>query len=159
MGEHHNDIIKERDEKERQIERNNDGYRKLWNKHQSNEFTKINKYKEGYCWGCMKIDFVFATLIDVCSKCKRKKDNETKLTNLPFAPGMDGFCSICGFWEWGTGQINVRLCRSCIDRVQEKVRKYVRTGKAEGHPLFTHLRKKNGKDWKQLFELPERIRI
>ena len=47
--------------------------KKLWERHQADEFTAVNEYKEGVCLGCMKVDRAAATIADICGDCAGKK--------------------------------------------------------------------------------------
>ena len=39
--------------------------------HQNNEYTKVNNYKEGMCFGCFGNNVVAALVSDICGDCAR----------------------------------------------------------------------------------------
>ena len=54
----------------------NDHTKKLWEKHQENEYTRVNAYKEALCFGCLSNKASNATVSDICGDCAGKKGRE-----------------------------------------------------------------------------------
>ncbi len=44
--------------------------------HQDNEYTHVNNYKEGLCFGCFGSNVVGALVADICGDCAGKKGRE-----------------------------------------------------------------------------------
>ena len=40
--------------------------KKLWKKHQDNEYTHVDNYKEAICLNCFSKDAAAATIADIC---------------------------------------------------------------------------------------------
>lgn len=122
---------------------------------QKDEYTRINKYGEGMCWGCMKIDQVISSLWDACAKCIAKRGAEAIMAKTKTKP-TEELCDFCGSWQGGSkgnfvSQINISMCRSCQGRVHSLHNQYQKTGGREGnHPYYQFLIKKHGKDWKEI---------
>lgn len=128
----------------------------LWKKRQANEFTRVDNYKEGYCYNCFSRQAVSATLVDICKKCDHKKGREACLVNV--VEKYYGLCYFCGLYDFKIDQINVRLCMKCHSHVRKILREYNAAGGTFGHdPFWKKLRKKHGKDWKNImFSNPAR---
>ena len=43
--------------------------KKLWEKHQKDEYTRVSNYKEAVCLNCLKVDATSATIADICGDC------------------------------------------------------------------------------------------
>ena len=43
--------------------------KKLWEKHQADEYTRVDHYKEAICINCFKRDASAATIADICGDC------------------------------------------------------------------------------------------
>ena len=118
--------------------------------HQKNEYTKINNYKEGLCFGCLKNDAVGALVIDVCGDCAGKRCRETLLVSIKGV--YYGLCYLCGDFKFHMEQVNTRLCHSCHRHTALIMKDYNKKGGMMGaDPFWIHQRKKNGKDWKHAF--------
>jgi len=47
--------------------------KKLWEKHQKDEYTHVDNYKEAICINCCKKDATSATIVDICGECGGKR--------------------------------------------------------------------------------------
>ena len=47
--------------------------KKLWEKHQKDEYTHVNHYKEAICINCFKKDASAATIVMICGDCAGKR--------------------------------------------------------------------------------------
>lgn len=140
----------------------NKAQKKLIEVHQSNEFTKISKSNEGYCYMCFKKDFVSATIIDICFPCASKRGMEPILAIVKRLP--EAFCYVCGKYSQlvlmnNAAQINVRLCKKCTVIVRKRG-KYFRThgGIMGVNPFWKHIQKEFGQDHAILFQEPASMR-
>ena len=101
----------------------NDLTKKLWEKHQADEYTHVDNYKEAVCINCFKRDATSATIADICGDCAGKRGREVE-------------------------QINARFCRSCHRRIANVTKEYNKKGGLFGaDPFWVKMRKKHGKDW------------
>lgn len=126
--------------------RENDQTRKLRERVQGDEQTRINLYSEGYCYGCNKTDKVLSTLIYMCATCMEKRGTEglmcliTKKTNWEL-------CDIHGDWSFNDiWQINCSLCNSCMRRLSRIHKTYRKKGGRKNAPDERKKRAIYGKD-------------
>ena len=70
----------------------NDLTKKLWEKHQADEFTHVDHYKEAVCINCFKKDASSATIADICGDCAGKRGREPLLAKV--SEKMYGLCYI-----------------------------------------------------------------
>ena len=56
--------------------------KKLWRKHQDNEYTHVDNYKEAICLNCFSKDAAAATIADICGECAGKRGREPLLTKI-----------------------------------------------------------------------------
>jgi len=125
--------------------------KKIWQIHQRNEYTKVNNYKEGMCFNCFSTNAVAAVVSDVCGECAGKRGRETILVPIKQVPY--GMCHFCGLYKFNMEQINCRLCHRCHRRVADHMKAYNKKGGMFGaDPFWVNQRKKNGKDWKTIFQ-------
>ena len=128
----------------------NDLTKKLWDKHQSDEYTHVDNYKEAVCINCFKKDATSATIADICGDCAGKRGREPLLAKV--VDKMYGLCFFCGEHKFHIEQINARFCRSCHKRIANVTKEYNKKGGMFGaDPFWIRMRKKHGKDWKLLF--------
>tara|TARA_R110002020_G_scaffold1019_4_gene5174 strand:- start:2680 stop:3123 length:444 start_codon:yes stop_codon:yes gene_type:complete len=124
--------------------------KKIVDIHQENEYTHVDNYKEGLCFGCFTKNVVGALVLDCCGNCAGKRGRETLLVKIKDV--YYGMCYFCGKYEFNLEQINARLCRKCHRRVADVMKDYNKKGGQFGaDPFWVRQRKKNGKDWKQIF--------
>jgi len=118
--------------------------------HQKNEYTKVNNYKEGMCFGCFDHGVpVGAGVSDICGDCAGKKGRETIL--VPIKEIVYGMCHFCGEYKHGLEQVNARLCQKCHRRVSNNMRDYNRKGgMMKVDPFWKSMRRKHGKDWQHI---------
>lgn len=133
--------------KARNREKDNQAYKKKMEYDQANEYTKVNHYKEAFCWSCAKNgDICTATLVDCCKECIKKRGNEglmAVVTNKGY-----GYCFFCNSYTWTLWQINVRLCRSCNGRVVDYLRNYNKAGGMfTQDPFWKWVKQKNNQDY------------
>ena len=127
----------------------NDLTKKLWEKHQSNEYTHVDNYKEAICINCFKRDATSATIADICGDCGGKRGREPLLATI--SQKMYGLCFFCGKYKFNIEQINARFCRSCHRRIANVTKEYNKKGGMMGaDPFWIKMRKKHGKDWKEI---------
>lgn len=121
--------------------------KKLWQLHQDNEYTKVDNYKEGYCWFCFKRKAASATIIDICKECVDKRGSmEGTLATAGYKPY--GLCYKCGKYKFDIHVLNIRTCQSCFARVRKILRAYNKAGGPKGFdPFWKSLRKSLGKDY------------
>jgi len=62
-----------------------------------------------------------------------------------------GLCFFCGKHKFNIEQINARFCRRCHRKIADVTKAYNKAGGTYGNPFWSSLRKKNGKDWKEIF--------
>lgn len=118
--------------------------------HQNNEYTKVNNYKEGMCFGCFGNNVVAALVSDICGDCAGKKGRETIL--VPIKGVYYGLCHFCGKYKFNMEQINCRLCHNCHRKVANIMKDYNKKGGMYGaDPFWVSQRRRHGKDWKEIF--------
>ena len=124
----------------------NDLTKKLWEKHQADEYTRVDNYKEAICINCFKRDATSATIADICGDCASKRGREPLLATITHK--MYGLCFFCGKHKFKIEQINARFCRSCHRRIANVTKEYNKKGGLFGaDPFWIKMRKRHGKDW------------
>jgi hypothetical protein len=124
--------------------------KKIIDIHQRNEYTRVNSYKEGMCFNCFGNNAVSALVLDICGDCAGKRGRETIL--VPIKNVYYGLCYFCGTYKFNMEQINARLCHKCHRKVANVTRDYNKKGGMFNvDPFWVRQRKKNGKDWRQIF--------
>ncbi len=132
----------------------NDLTKKLWEKHQSDEYTKVDNYKEAVCLGCMKVDVAAATIADICGDCAGKKGREPLLAKV--TEKHYGLCFFCGEYKFKIEQVNGRFCQTCHRRIANVTRDYNKKGGMfKVDPFWVNMRKKHGKDWAKIMSSGE----
>ena len=53
--------------------------KKLWKKHQDDEYTHVNNYKEAICLNCFTKDAAAATIAMICGECAGKRGRDSML--------------------------------------------------------------------------------
>ena len=135
----------------------NDHTKKLWEKHQENEYTRVNSYKEALCFGCLSNKASNATVSDICGDCAGKKGREALMAVVKVK--HYGLCYFCNAYKFGLEQINIRLCTNCHRRVANVTKEYNKKGGMLGtDPFWLSLKKKHGKDWKEIMTDDRRFR-
>jgi len=125
--------------------------KRLWKKHQDNEYLRVNHYKEGYCFGCFKNRSVGSTIVDICEPCMLKKAKEAILTKIKY--NYYGMCFFCNTYTFHVWQINARLCESCHLKVRKILQEYNRRGGMYNvDPFWLSMKRKHGKDWQLMFQ-------
>jgi hypothetical protein len=56
--------------------------KKLWERHQADEYTHVDNYKEAICINCFKRDATSATIADICGDCGGKRGREPLLATV-----------------------------------------------------------------------------
>lgn len=129
---------------------NTDVGKKVWDLHQKDEYTRVNNYKEGMCYNCFENNAVSALVLNICGDCAGKRGRETIL--VPIKEEMYGLCYFCGDYKFRIEQINGRLCNRCHRRCANHIKAYNNKGGMYGaDPFWQKMRRKHGKDWKQIF--------
>ena len=124
--------------------------KKLWIKHQKNEYTHVDNYKEALCINCFTKDAASATIADLCGECAGKRGREPLLATI--TQKMYGLCFFCGKYQFNIEQINARFCRKCHRGIANVTKEYNKKGGPLGaDPFWLSMRKKHGKDWKHLW--------
>lgn len=118
---------------------------------QANEFTKINKYSEGLCYGCRKNDLVSAMIVDMCYACIGKRGNwhDAGLLTL-IIEKPECHCFICGEYRLGGAHLNARFCLNCSKKIAKKVKEWNKGGGMFANPFYKYLKKQQGNDWRWL---------
>ena len=91
--------------------------KKLWERHQKDEYTHVDNYKEAICINCFKKDATSATIVDICGDCGGKRGREALLATV--AQKMYGLCFFCGKHKFNIEQINARFCRRCHRKIAD----------------------------------------
>ena len=121
--------------------------KKLWERHQDDEYTHVNNYKEAICINCFTKDATSATIADICGECAGKRGREPLLATI--TQKLYGLCFFCGHYKFEIEQINARFCRSCHRKIANVTKEYNKKGGPVGmDPFWIAMRKKMGKDWK-----------
>jgi len=121
--------------------------KKLWDKHQADEYTHVDNYKEALCINCFSKDATSATIADICGECAGKRGREPLLATIQ--QKMYGLCFFCGKYQFNIEQINARFCRKCHRGIANVTKEYNKKGGMMGaDPFWIAMRKKHGKDWK-----------
>ncbi len=129
----------------------NDYTKKLWNRHQDNEYLKVNHYKEGLCYNCFKDKAVAATVVDICEQCFDKRAYEAVLVMISEKPKLHQLCFFCGKYKQWVIQYNVRLCQRCHRVVANILKRWNKKGGMFGNdPFWLAMKKKHGKDWAKI---------
>ncbi len=132
----------------------------LWNRHQANEYLKVDNYKEGYCFNCANRQAVSATITDMCEACFDKRNPEGILAQISKEPKIHQLCFYCGQYKEWVIQYNVRLCMRCHRQVRQILKRWNKKGGMFGNdPFWLKMRKRHGKDWKHLMLGAERVRF
>lgn len=125
--------------------------RKLWDRHQNDEYTRVSNYKEGMCFRCFSNKSVAATVIDVCSSCLQKKGQETILARIK--QNFYGLCMLCKTYKYNVWQINIRICYNCHREIRNFLKEFnSKDGMFGVDPFWLRQKKKHGKDWAILFQ-------
>lgn len=125
--------------------------RKLREVTQADEQKRVNKYSEGFCYGCNKTDHIISTLFDVCHACRVKKGTEAVLSMPTRGKLKHALCDMCGVWKFDCTQVNASLCRPCMGRMSRLHYAYKKAGGFEGtHPFIQRMKKKYGKDYRHI---------
>ena len=123
--------------------------KKLWKTHQDNEYTRVDNYKEAICLNCFKKDAAAATIADICGECAGKRGREPLLATI--TQKLYGLCFFCGQYKFEIEQINAKFCRGCHRKIANVTKEYNKKGGPMGMDRFwLSMRKKHGKDWKQI---------
>ena len=123
--------------------------KKIVDIHQKNEYTHVNNYKEGLCFGCFDSNVVGAMVADVCGDCAGKRGREPLLVSIKSV--YYGMCHFCGDYKFNMEQINCRLCQKCHIRNARHMKLYNKKGGMYGaDPFWVSQRRKLGKDYKQI---------
>ena len=127
------------------------GTTKIGNKiidiHQKNEYTRVNDYKEGMCFGCFDNKVaVSANVVDICGDCAGKKGREAIL--VPIKEVYYGMCYFCGKYKFHMEKINARFCQKCYRKIANVMKEYNKKGGMfNADPFWVNMRKKHGQDW------------
>ena len=127
--------------------------KKLWEKHQADEFTHVDNYKEAICINCFSKDATAATIADICGECAGKRGREPLLATI--SQKLYGLCFFCGKYKFQIEQINARFCHGCHRKIANVTKEYNKKGGMLGSdPFWISMRKKHGKDWRHAFNDP-----
>jgi len=123
---------------------------KLWAKHQKNEYTRVNNYKEAICLNCLKKDVAGATVAMICGDCAGVRGRETLLAVI--STKFYGMCLFCGKYKFHLEEINARFCMPCHRKIADVCKDYNKKGGMYGNdPYWLKIKKRNGKDWRQMY--------
>lgn len=124
--------------------------KKLWENHQANEHTHIDKDNEAICFGCFTKTGVSSTLTDICGDCASKKGREALLAIV--CPKFNGMCYFCATYKFHLEQINCRLCLKCSKRQAIMHKNLKKKGTHAVDPFWKSMRRKLGKDYNYLLK-------
>ncbi len=144
------DRIQKHDLKER-ASKENDQTKKLRERVQADEHTKINNYSEGYCYGCSKNDKILSTLIYMCGECIEKRGAEGLMCLVVKKTSWE-LCDKCEQWKFNDiWQINASFCDTCMRRIK-KLHKAYREGGGRAKLAPDERKKRSifGKDMNQI---------
>jgi len=131
--------------------------KKLWRRHQEDEYTHVDNYKEAICLNCFKKDAAAATIVDICGECAGKRGRESLLAKI--TDKMYGLCFFCGKYKFNLESINARFCRSCHRRIANVMKEYNKKGGMYNvDPFWLSMKRKFGNDWQELMKTPTSIR-
>ncbi len=124
--------------------------KKLRERVQDDEQTKINNYSEGFCYGCAKKDKILSTLIYACGVCMEKRGTEGVMSIVVKKHNWE-LCDIHGEWKFDdVWQINISFCDSCMKRMFRIHKAYkAKKGRANA-PDERRKRRIFGKDFNDL---------
>ena len=126
---------------------------KLWEKHQADEYTHVDNYKEAICINCFSKDASAATIADICGECAGKRGREPLLATI--SQKLYGLCFFCGEYKFQIEQINARFCHGCHRKIANVTKEYNKKGGMLGSdPFWISMRKKHGKYWRHAFNDP-----
>ena len=129
--------------------------KKLWEKHQNDEYTHVDNYKEAICISCFKKDAAAATVMDICGECAGKRGREPLLAII--TQKMYGLCLFCGKYKFNIESINARLCHKCHRKIADVTKEYNKKGgMLYADPFWISMRTKHGKDWRYVFNDPSK---
>jgi hypothetical protein len=132
--------------KERKIKEDNSSLRKLRKAVQGDEQTAINRYSEGFCYGCAKKDKIISTLVYVCMECMEKRGSEGLMCIVIKKHNWE-LCDICGTWQFDdVYQVNLNFCDSCMTRLNRIHKAYKKSGGRKSAPDEKRKRKYYGKN-------------
>lgn len=121
--------------------------KKLWKKHQDDEYTRVNNYKEAICLNCFTRDVAAATIAMICGECAGKRGREPLLAKI--SDKYYGLCLFCGEHKFHLEEINARFCHPCHRKIANITKDYNKKGGSFGtDPFWLRMRKIHGKDWK-----------
>jgi len=126
---------------------------------QNDEQKRIDKHNEGVCWGCLKKDYILSSLWMACKKCIDRRGFDSIYTIVKHK-SIEDTCDFCGQWTrpFECWQINAGLCESCHNRVIIFHANYRKAGGKNQNPYTKRVRKKYGKDYKQILSGEDVIR-
>jgi hypothetical protein len=143
------DRIQKHDLKER-ASKENEQTRRLRERVQADEHTRINNYSEGYCYGCSKNDKIISTLVYWCAECIEKKGQEGLMALIIKKTSWE-LCDKCETWKFDEcWQINCSLCDRCMRRLNKIHKAYRAKGGRAGAPDERKKRSIYGKDMNEL---------
>lgn len=122
--------------------------KKIWERHQADEYLKVSNYKEGFCFKCESKNAVAASIFEICQECMDKRGLEYVLARVGI--NYYGMCNFCGIHKYKLHKVNIRLCQSCMSKVTEYLSQF-RKGYDNVDPFWKSIKRRNGKDWKLLF--------
>ena len=123
--------------------------KKLLEKHQKDEYTHVNHYKEAICRNCFKKDASAATIVMICGDCAGKRGREPLLAKV--SDKYYGLCYFCGDYKFWIEEINARFCHKCHRKIADVTKAYNKAGGfMNTDPFWLRMKKKNGKDWKKI---------
>lgn len=140
-------LVKDREDAHKQ-RIDNDHQNKATKDVQANEQTHVDKYSEGMCYGCNKIDLIRSSLYYICNDCYHIRGKELVMANL-HKKEKEELCEICGWWKLDIWQRNVSFCESCNDRVIRIHKKYQKHGRKH-EPFHRRLLSKYGSEYDRI---------
>jgi len=119
---------------------------------QDDEHKRINRYSEGVCYKCHKVDKIISSLYYVCLECLEKHGDEALLNIVTQKRNVWELCDFHEKWVFHeVCQVNCSLCDTCHRRVKKLHRAYRNSGgRKKNSPDIVKRRKVYGKDYNYL---------
>lgn len=117
----------------------------------ADEQMRVNRYHEGYCYGCAKMDSVLSSLWFACRDCSSRRGREG-LMAMAAKKHAEEFCDFCARWRLEVAQINVSMCASCRSKVEDAHKKYREMGGRDSNPFHRRMVRKYGTDYQAILK-------
>ena len=132
----------------RRLGEKNDATKKLKNKVQDDEYTRINRHSEGRCWYCSEVNKITSSVFNACEDCINSRGNESIMSIVGIKFNHE-LCDFCGVWKQEVCSINTSLCDvKCCRRVARVHKLYKLAGGRHSAPIIKLAKRQYGKDYR-----------